>query len=894
VLQQLKRWVRNCARDEGVAGVIIAMIISIVAFSALAVFMSKHIGPSRDLELFQRAEAKLTITRDALLLYFNQQTSKTLPCPDTDLDGNQNSPCTGTGTVSGTLPWRTMGLARDDAVDGYGRYYKYVVVADAEEKSVCDSVTNAYDNSRVDYPGTTTDAATLEVRSTSQAAGTGEFVRFVVVSHGPNGLGGTTAAGTAMGAPVANSREEDNAASNPTEIFSGPFNGADGVDYFDDTVIFDSEHKLEASCEDSVTSGQVNASLTDNFTGGTLDSTKWVTDGGGSAPTQTGGQAQFTASTSYLATLTTSMFAPEVRPIYVSTYWTPDASNTTSGFSIVTRATPSTLVSGDLFTTGVTFRFYSTGSAGSNTITIRDSTTTHATSGNYTLTAGQQYFIEAYDDGVSAWARISQVSNPSNAAEAIDTNLSVDLTGEQRVLFVNGSGTNRIDNLIIGTPMLSALTGPADGFVSSANGTNDTATNVTIEAWVRPRTIPGSGTAATIVSQWDTTALANSGYRLYLDGSDLMLGLRSDAGGTEAVDLGISATANEWMHVAVSYDSTSNTVRAYKNGSLSSTTTTTTATGVINEGSVEFVVGADTMTSNTAASNFFYGNISDVRIWNSVRSASNVATCYKRRLGGASCATTNLVVNWKLDPSALDGGMPSGTADAYAGIGTAGTFRDGAYYAPSLAVYFRPNANEVCPASARVSAYECAFRDVTATNTNGDGVFTPPANLTAIFVKAWAGGGGGNNEGGAPADNYGGGGAFGRGLVPNKGSWDITLGTGGAAAASGDGGDGTDTTIDVGGDSMFGVEAGTGAGDNNNNDDGTGGNNVAFDSEVVNDTDADGFEPAAGCIPAGDPCTDPNAGPSYLAAALRTPGRGGDGTSNTPFVGAAGAVILLW
>ena len=73
MLQQLKRWTRACARDEGVAGVVIAMIISIAAFSALAVFMSKYIGPSRDLERVQTAEAKLAITRDADLTDFLYQ-----------------------------------------------------------------------------------------------------------------------------------------------------------------------------------------------------------------------------------------------------------------------------------------------------------------------------------------------------------------------------------------------------------------------------------------------------------------------------------------------------------------------------------------------------------------------------------------------------------------------------------------------------------------------------------------------------------------------------------------------------------------------------------------------------------------------------------------------------
>jgi len=894
VLQQLKRCARNCARDEGVAGVIIAMIIAIAAFSALAVFMSRYIGPSRDLERVQTAEAKLAITRDALLVYFNQQTAKDLPCPDTDLDGHANSPCTGTGTVSGTLPWRTMGIGRQDAIDGYGRYYTYVVSATAAERAVCDSVTNYYDTSQVDYPGSSTDATSLELRTSSEAAGTGTFVRFAVISHGPNGLGGTTENGTAMPDPVAGSDEFSNAGANPTSIITGPYNEGTGTAYFDDAVMYDSDKKLDAACEDLTASGQKNTSINEDFdAAGSFAAGRWATDGGGSPPTQTGGQAEFTATTSYLATLATANFAPVVRPIYVSTLWTPDAANVTSGFSIVTRATISTLVSGDMFGTGVTFRFYSTGAAaGTNAITIRDSTTTHATSAaEYSLIPGQQYLIEAFDDGASAWGRISQVANPSNAAEVIDTSLTVDLTGDQRVLFVNGPGTNRIDDAILGVPMLSALTGPTDGFVSSADGTNDTTANLSLEAWIRPRAVPSSGTIATIVSQWDTTDLANSGFRLYLDGTVVTFAMRSDAGGTQAVPLGITASANEWIHVAATYDSATNTVRGYRNGVLTSTTVTTTATGAINEGSVEFVVGADTMTSNTAASNFFYGNISDVRVWNDVRTSAEIARCDDRRLGGTNCPTGNLVVNWKLDPTAIDGGISSSVAATYGAIGTAGTLRDGAYYAPSLGIYFRPNANEVCPESARVSSYECAFRDVA--DTVADGVFTPPSDLPAIFVKAWAGGGGGNDEGGDPGNNYGGGAAFARGLVPNSGTWDITLGAGGAGTAAADADDGTATTIDVGATTMFDIPPGTGAGNNPDNADGNGGNinNGDVDAAVLNDDIADGEVSEAGCIPASDPCTDPHYGPTYLNLSLRLPGRGG---VLGDFTGRAGAVILIW
>jgi len=888
---------RALTRDEGVAGIIIAMIISIAAFSALAVFMSKYSGPTRELEREQAALSKQAIAREALFVYFNRNTN--LPCPDTDLDGDRDAadetaqPCTTstlTGTLTGTLPWSTLGISREDAIDAYGRYYTYVVLANPAERAVCETVVNGYDSS-VSYPGSSVDQTSLEVREIGQSAGAGSYVRFAVISHGKNGLGGTTSSGTAMGAPVSGSSEEDNV--DVTDVvYSGPYNATNGATYFDDAIITSDTTTLESACEALAPGGQINANMADDFSdaGPGFDATQWVTDGGADAPEQTGGQAVFDTAGTYLATRTTWNFAPLVRPIYVSANWTPAAG--TSAFTIVTRATPSTQQvspNQDLFTLGISFQFSSAG------IVVREHTGgSHATSsGTLTFTAGQQYLIEVFDDGASVWARISQVSNPANAVEARDPTLTDDLTGEQRVLFVNTAGTNSIDNVILGTPMLSALTGPADGFISSANGTNDTAADLTLEAWIRPRTIPSSGTAATIVSQWDgtdATTLSNSGFRLYLNGSAVTLGLRSDAGGNQNVPLGITATANAWMHVAVSYDSATNTVMAYKDGVLASTTVTTTATGAINEGSVEFVVGADTMTSNSVASNFFYGNISDMRVWNTVRTADNIEDCYNRRLGG-TCGTTGLVVNWKLDPTAFDGGMASAVAATYGGVGAAGALNDGAVYAPALAIYFRPTANDVCAAQVRVSSYECAFR--TPALAVAHGVFSPPAELPAIFAKAWAGGGGGYDAGGGAADNNGGGGAFARGLIPNSGTWNIVVGSAGAAGSGGtDGTAGTATSITVNSTAMFSVPFGTGGGDQNNNDNGNGGNiaNGDIDAAVVNEEIADGDVPYAGCVPSGTTCADPHWAPSY--ASTQRPGLGG--STAGPFGGNAGAVALIW
>ncbi len=86
-----------------------------------------------------------------------------------------------------------------------------------------------------------------------------------MISHGSNGLGGTTESGTAMPDPVSASDEFSNAATNPTSIVTGPYNSGTGTAYFDDTVIYDAAGKLEAACEDLVDGGQKNASINEDF-----------------------------------------------------------------------------------------------------------------------------------------------------------------------------------------------------------------------------------------------------------------------------------------------------------------------------------------------------------------------------------------------------------------------------------------------------------------------------------------------------------------------------------------------------------------------------------------------------------------------------------------------------
>jgi hypothetical protein len=783
------------------------MIIAALAFTAFTVFVSKRTGPIRNLERLQEANGSLRLLQGAVFArYFSQSTTpRVMPCPDTDQDGDED--CTDTtGTASGTIPWSTLGLSRTDVIDTYGRYYTYVALADAEEREVCENQQNDYATSQIEFTGALKDQTSLEVRLTSQAAGEGRYVPFAIISHGENGFGGISSTGAVMTAAASGSYEETNALdAGPSVVYTGPANSTEGS-IFDDNVFAPTAADVQRVCESLSPGEGKNVALQEDFndtTSTTIDTTKFDASAT-NPPTQSNGVANFTTSSSYLATESTYDFTANVEPVYVSALWTPGATN--AGFSIATRATLTP--TGDDFTTGLTFRFDdrdgSTSSASpgtSNTISIRANSAAITTTGSdptINIITGQQYLLEVYDNGSTVWMRITQVSAPTTNAATIQGTNTTDLTGDQRVVLINGAGASTIDDLSIGVPMLSLQTGPTGGYAASASGVNGTTTgSITLEAWIKPRSLPSGSAEATIISQWDTdtsTTEDTSSFRLHLVGSTFAIDLQDAAGSgdAETLNLGFGPTVNEWMHIAVSFDRTTRAVRAYKDGVLSYSGTSTLDSNGIRAAAYSLAVGADSV--NSPPVNFFYGNISDVRVWQDVRTATEVARCYQKRLPStAPCTTTDLVANWKLDPTTAEAGLSE--TDVIAAVGQPGTVTSPASYGPALAAYFRPMSSDTgfCPVGTRVGAYQCDFRTVAQSTT-----ITVPSNLPAIYVKVWGGGGGAYDVG--TDESVGGSGGYSAGLVESIGGTAMGgtsigivvggLGTGSTSSTNGAGGGG--------------------------------------------------------------------------------------------------------
>jgi len=530
-----------------------------------------------------------------------------------------------------------------------------------------------------------------------------------------------------------------------------------------------------------------------------------------------------------------------VRPVYVASVWTPNATATSThaGMSIATRATLADLDSGtptDIFDQGtergVTFRFYqpdafaandnianTTGRA--NTISILSSDAAPVTSGadTYQLINGATYLIEAYDSGTDVWMRITQRDDAANTAVVHTSTTEDSLDGEQRVVFINDFDTggttsvSYIDDLVVGLPMLALETGPAAGIARTAAAANGTTAdgNLTLEAWVKAKSLPAAGERSAIISQWDTTGgNGDQSFRLYLDGDNegkLAFDIGTSAGVTpnvESFGLGFIPALEAWSHVAVTFDNTNNRVRFYLNGELSRTASSSAAaTTGVRQAQEPLSVGAS-LANATTADDFFDGNISDVRVWSSVRAAAEVRDNFQRRLSVAgSESASGLVVNWVFD---RESGTVGEDQDVQAAPSSAadGQLTDAAYV-PVLAQYYRPLSTSFCPAGTRVGPYQCDFR--TSSTSGLTSSLTIPNNLVGVYAKVWGAGGGGYDNTGFTYDTGAGSGGFSQGLMQSINGTsiagqllDVYVGGGGtgnsdnAHGAGGGGGSGIYTT----------------------------------------------------------------------------------------------------
>lgn len=171
----------------------------------------------------------------------------------------------------------------------------------------------------------------------------------------------------------------------------------------------------------------------------------------------------------------------------------------------------------------------------------------------------------------------------------------------------------------------------------------------TIEAWVKVEQLPSvAGTSYAIVTKFDY-ASNQASYQFSIDTSNKLFVVFDDIG--DASDLSRFRTdsaavqAGVWKHVAVSCDVSAPSAVFYVNGApVASSTELTGSTAVFNGTSI-FYVG------RREDGLYYDGLIDEVRVWNDIRTAQEIADNYQNELVGNEAG---LVGYWKLNNSLLD------------------------------------------------------------------------------------------------------------------------------------------------------------------------------------------------------------------------------------------------
>ncbi len=205
-----------------------------------------------------------------------------------------------------------------------------------------------------------------------------------------------------------------------------------------------------------------------------------------------------------------------------------------------------------------------------------------------------------------------------------DNNINITPAGETFVL--GGAGSNPVPSVTSTTDTLENSSAIKDGlYFNGYNGKVTSGvydyTEETIEMWVKP-TYSGKGYNPVIAASRDNTG---SRFSIHMAGDLSHLGLWNNSGYYNSA---FSFSQNTWHHIAVTISAT--TISFYVNGSLIGSHSATLNTGI---SGVPFTIGTWN-SSSEGAGEPFSGMIDEVRIWNDVRSQSEISELMNLTLSG--------------------------------------------------------------------------------------------------------------------------------------------------------------------------------------------------------------------------------------------------------------------
>lgn len=182
---------------------------------------------------------------------------------------------------------------------------------------------------------------------------------------------------------------------------------------------------------------------------------------------------------------------------------------------------------------------------------------------------------------------------------------------------------------------------------SGASLDNLTATPMSLEAWIYPRST-GEGSAGVIMSKNSGTT-PSSGWLFQISGTNALT--FTVDGSTDLVKTTNSSvlTLSAWNHVAVSWDgvfTTASSVHIYVNGTEVTYATTTNGATIVSDAAQNFIIGNDSTSART-----FDGLIDDVKAYNYNRSSSEIVEDMNGTHPTGGSPVGSQVAYWKFDES---------------------------------------------------------------------------------------------------------------------------------------------------------------------------------------------------------------------------------------------------
>jgi len=257
------------------------------------------------------------------------------------------------------------------------------------------------------------------------------------------------------------------------------------------------------------------------------------------------------------------------------------------------------------------------------------------------------FFSKALVDDVRVW-------NTARTAQEIRDNYDQQLTGSETNLqgywrfdddtsgtTIDDKTSNNRDGDLIESRYVLDMTNPGSDGVATGMGVasvnNFPTERVTVEMWVSPDALNAA------LFSYSVTGSDN--HLIFEVTSAGDLSVRRDA--TTVTITGVNIVVGAWTHISVVWDAAADTVTVYQDGAAAGSTTL--AGGALTTGGTIWLGNDQDSVGGGFQQNAAYdGKISEVRVWNEARSATDIAADYNQQLTGTE---ENLVGYWRLDES---------------------------------------------------------------------------------------------------------------------------------------------------------------------------------------------------------------------------------------------------